>query len=567
MTSAQIDRLTGLSAAVAMKAPVYAATTANITLSGLQTIDGVSVTADKRVLVKNQTTGSQNGIYIASTGAWTRAPDWSSNGEVIEGTQVIVTDGSVSAGFIYRVTTADDIVIGTTSVAFSATNFLAGISSWDAVAIQGTNIASAANINLDTATGPILNLTGTVAITSITLAEGHLRFIRATAASSFTASATLIVNGSAVTGQTNAANDQLIMVGGAAGVVYVAKLGAATATFATTAALIADKTGSPVNLAIVPSVAASALTIALKGIDGNDPSASNPVYIPFRNVTPGTGTPSVIAIVAAMSLVISSGSTMGFANGVAGRIWVVAFNDAGTVRIGAINCRSGTDAAGYTIYPLTNFGIASSTAEGGAGAADSAQVFYTGTAVTSKAFTVLGYVDLTEATAGTWATAQSLTQVFGPGVKLPGDTMQPRISQDGVTASTTTVLPVDNTIPQSGEGAEFMTLAVTPVASANLLRVRHNGVYSSSGTSGFGCALFRDAAADAISSAVGGFNAANQTQTLSIDKTLLAAAVTSTTFRIRAGGSAGTFRFNAFGAAQVFGGVAGSMLSVEEIVA
>lgn len=58
-----------------VKAPCVVATTANITLSGLQTIDGVTVAAGDRVLVKNQTTASQNGIYVASAIAWTRATD------------------------------------------------------------------------------------------------------------------------------------------------------------------------------------------------------------------------------------------------------------------------------------------------------------------------------------------------------------------------------------------------------------------------------------------------------------------------------------------------------------
>jgi hypothetical protein len=54
------------------KLPVKAATTANITLSGAQTIDGVSIVAGDRVLVKNQTTASQNGIYTASASTWTK---------------------------------------------------------------------------------------------------------------------------------------------------------------------------------------------------------------------------------------------------------------------------------------------------------------------------------------------------------------------------------------------------------------------------------------------------------------------------------------------------------------
>ena len=57
------------------KAACQVATTVNITLSGLQTIDTYTTLAGDRVLVKNQTTTSQNGIYIASTTAWNRAVD------------------------------------------------------------------------------------------------------------------------------------------------------------------------------------------------------------------------------------------------------------------------------------------------------------------------------------------------------------------------------------------------------------------------------------------------------------------------------------------------------------
>lgn len=55
--------------------PVKAATTGNITLSGLLTIDGITLVNGDRVLVKDQTTNTQNGVYVAASGAWTRATD------------------------------------------------------------------------------------------------------------------------------------------------------------------------------------------------------------------------------------------------------------------------------------------------------------------------------------------------------------------------------------------------------------------------------------------------------------------------------------------------------------
>lgn len=111
------ERRHGLSASIAIKAPCRVATTANITLSGEQTIDGVAVVSGDRVLVKNQTTGSENGIYEASTSEWQREPDWDGSYDVKSGTLVFVASGT-GLGLWY-VSTSDPITIGTTSVTFT----------------------------------------------------------------------------------------------------------------------------------------------------------------------------------------------------------------------------------------------------------------------------------------------------------------------------------------------------------------------------------------------------------------------------------------------------------------
>jgi len=123
MVSVTTDRIRGADTSLALKAPCRAATTANITLSGEQTIDGVAVVADDRVLVKNQTTASENGIYIAATGAWERAPDFDGARDVVQGTQVRVSAGTVAAGLSYYISTADPITIGTTSISFAVALF------------------------------------------------------------------------------------------------------------------------------------------------------------------------------------------------------------------------------------------------------------------------------------------------------------------------------------------------------------------------------------------------------------------------------------------------------------
>jgi hypothetical protein len=95
------------------------ATTANITLSGTQTIDGVSVVAGDRVLVKNQSTASQNGIYVVAAGAWSRSTDADSDAEVHGGLFTFVTEGTTNADTAWVLTTNDPITVGSTSLAFA----------------------------------------------------------------------------------------------------------------------------------------------------------------------------------------------------------------------------------------------------------------------------------------------------------------------------------------------------------------------------------------------------------------------------------------------------------------
>jgi hypothetical protein len=102
-----------------VKQSVRAATTASITLSGEQTIDGVSVVAGDRVLVKNQSTGSQNGIYVCAAGSWSRATDADSDAEVTPGLFTFVEEGTANADSGWVLTTNGSITVGTTSLAFA----------------------------------------------------------------------------------------------------------------------------------------------------------------------------------------------------------------------------------------------------------------------------------------------------------------------------------------------------------------------------------------------------------------------------------------------------------------
>jgi hypothetical protein len=104
------------------KQSVRFTTTANINLTGLGTQAGgdwsAALTEGDRILVKDQTAGNQNGIYVAAAGVWARATDADGNPEVTAGMTVTVTEGATLADTQYELATNDPIVVGTTALTF-----------------------------------------------------------------------------------------------------------------------------------------------------------------------------------------------------------------------------------------------------------------------------------------------------------------------------------------------------------------------------------------------------------------------------------------------------------------
>jgi hypothetical protein len=101
-----------------IKASVRVATTENITLSGTQTIDGVSVIAGDRVLVKNQNTASENGIYVVAAEGWSRSAD-AGDGELTAGSFTFVEEGTANADAGFVISTNGAITVGTTGITWT----------------------------------------------------------------------------------------------------------------------------------------------------------------------------------------------------------------------------------------------------------------------------------------------------------------------------------------------------------------------------------------------------------------------------------------------------------------
>jgi hypothetical protein len=101
-----------------VKASVKAATTANITLSGAQTIDGVSIVTGDRVLVKDQTASQNNGIYVAASGAWARSADANTWDELVSA-YTFVEEGTTYADTGWVCTINAGGTLGTTPITWS----------------------------------------------------------------------------------------------------------------------------------------------------------------------------------------------------------------------------------------------------------------------------------------------------------------------------------------------------------------------------------------------------------------------------------------------------------------
>lgn len=101
------------------KHSVLVATTAAITLSGLQTVDGVVLTAGARVLVKNQAAGKDNGLYlVVAGGAWTRCSDADTSAKVTPGMLVLVEKGTVNADSAWQLTVDGPVTLGVSGLTY-----------------------------------------------------------------------------------------------------------------------------------------------------------------------------------------------------------------------------------------------------------------------------------------------------------------------------------------------------------------------------------------------------------------------------------------------------------------
>jgi hypothetical protein len=208
---------------------------------------------------------------------------------------------------------------------------------------------------------------------------------------------------------------------------------------------------------ITATVAADALTVTL-----------NPTTLDFRSAALTSGAVVSRLISSAISVTVSSGSTLGTVSATQSQIVVLALDNAGTVELAVVNIAGGND--------LSETGVISTTAEGGAGAADSASTIYSTTARSDVAYRVVGYVESTQATAGTWATAPSTIQGYGGQAYIrPSSGSVVRVHTANGYGSTNTCIRRFSTIV-TNQGSDI-TYADSATLGASFT-INTNGVYA-----------------------------------------------------------------------------------------
>jgi len=280
----------------AIKAECQVASTGNLTLSGLQTIDGYTTLVGDRVLVKNQTTQAQNGIYVAASGAWARSSDANTWNSLISAF-TFIQNGSTQANSGWVCTISTGGTLGTTPVTWSqlasAASYFAGtgltLSSYTfsitPVGTAGTyGSASQVPVFVTNASGQVTSVTNT----SISIAPSQ---INATIPNSGLTNSSITINGSAISlggsATITAVNPNALTIGtGLSGSSYNGS-SAVTIALANTAVTAASYTLASVtfNAQGQATAASSASTTG----SGNVVLATSPTL-----VTPNLGTPSTL---------------------------------------------------------------------------------------------------------------------------------------------------------------------------------------------------------------------------------------------------------------------------------
>lgn len=283
------------------------------------------------------------------------------------GTTLIVTFGTpVGSGTFtaWTITKANN----SSNTASLASNTFTGAQNF----AQATDIVAAVTVNLDTATGNTVRVTGNTQINAWTLTNGRQRKVIITG--------TPLLFYSSTTNNLNTGGENYQCVGG--------EVLAISSDTGVVRVVISRADGTPIKTknkleSITVTQASGAITITV-----------NPCVADFRNSTLTTGTPVTRQITSAKTTTISNGSTGGVTSGQSGRIAVLIVDNGTDFDVAWVNIAGGVQ--------LDETNLISTIAEGGAGAADSGSVIYSTSALSSRPYRVWGFFDAVN-TGGAWS--------------------------------------------------------------------------------------------------------------------------------------------------------------------
>jgi hypothetical protein len=223
---------------------------------------------------------------------------------------------------------------------------------------------------------------------------------------------------------------------------------------------------SPINMQVNASVASGQLTVAIKGVNGSDPSSSNPVLVGFRSQTQNSGINVFGSLQAATLFTLASTSSLGCVTGVLCRLWgelICQTESAGACTSILVGLSVQSQGAGTAAcFPLLEH-VLQSTGSGTSGGTSVNTIYTSVSALSGKAIRIAFFVEATWTSGAGWALASNnIVQLLGPGVKKPCDIVQSTFQNAGATFS------------------------ITPTSAANLIRIAASTSFQGSATNTMG---------------------------------------------------------------------------------
>lgn len=311
----------------------------------------------------------------------------------------------------------------------------------------------------------------------------------------------------------------------------------------------------PFNFGFTATLSTNDLVLTLTSANGSTPSATNPVWFPFRSSTANSGAMTWDKMTATETLTLPSTGTLGAGASEQIRAYVYALRN-GADDIELCIARQALW-SGDTLQTTTAIDATS----------DSTTVLYSTTARTTKPIMLVGVIEITStSTPGQWTTVDNVS-VWQPGMRKTGDVVQ--IVKNSTTNKLTsaTITPaIDDSIPTDAEGGALLNVTITPISAINRLYSKVNTVLATASSNHAVVTLFIDSSSAATRTFPTHTSGTNQYKTLIGEYDQLAGGVTSQVWEYRYGGPATTYiNFDGASAADDWGATVETIVSVQEV--